>query len=122
MWNHPKTRKVSLAYILLNHRTTSYFYRLHHAAPMLHQARYVASLQLSPDLQPPACLQYAVMASGAWTSSEHRSLAVILYEQARALAEADEAKVKSPPSFARMTVFRLVLTISSHCRAIKNVS
>lgn len=67
---------------------------------MLHQARYVASLQLSPDLQPPACLQHAVMAAGAWVSSEHRSLAVPLYEKARALAEADEAKVRHRPNFA----------------------
>lgn len=89
---------------------------------MLHQTRYIASLQLSPDLQPPACLQYAVMATGAWTSSEHRSLAVLLYEQARALAEADEAKVKPSPDSALMTVFRLVLTVSSNCRATQNVS
>lgn len=89
---------------------------------MLHQARYVASLQLSADLQPPACLQYAVMASGAWTSSEHRSMAVILYEQARTFAEADEAKVNHQPKFAQITIFRPYLghrlTIPIHYRVI----
>lgn len=89
----------------LNHSTTSYFERLHHADPMLHRDRYVASLQLSSDLQPPACLQYAVMASGTWVSPAHRSLAVTLYGQARGLAEADEAKVSPLIHYARITVF-----------------
>lgn len=71
---------------------------------MLHQARYVASLQISLDMQPPACLQYAVMASGAWVSLTHRSLAVTLYEKARGLAEADEAKVQPLTISAQITV------------------
>ncbi|KAJ0120425.1 Glucose-repressible protein [Diaporthe amygdali] len=75
---------------LVEDLTATYFDRIHHAAPMLHQARYVASLQLSSDLQLPSCLRLAVMASGACVSPAHRSLAVTLYEQARDLAEADE--------------------------------
>ncbi|KAJ3544625.1 hypothetical protein NM208_g2950 [Fusarium decemcellulare] len=77
---------------LLERLTGIYFDNLHHACPMIHRAHYVSSLQLDIELQPPQCLQYMIMATGASISPGDAPLTTPLYERARALAEADEMK------------------------------
>ncbi|KAH7122935.1 binuclear zinc transcription factor [Dactylonectria macrodidyma] len=72
--------------------TNAYFVNLHLDAPMLHPARYLASLYLPPHMQPPMCLQYAVMAMGATVCPAHNHLAHAFYRRARYYFEADEMR------------------------------
>lgn len=60
---------------------------------MLHPSRYLASLYLPPHMQPPMCLQYAVMALAATFCPEYNHLANAFYRRARYYFEADEMKV-----------------------------
>lgn len=53
----------------------------------------MTALRSTFDSQPPLFLRYAIMATGARLSPDHKSLAKSLYQQARRLAEADEVKV-----------------------------
>ncbi|KAM0327461.1 hypothetical protein ACHAQA_005749 [Verticillium albo-atrum] len=77
---------------LIEELTAIYFDELHHASPMLHRDRYIASLYLPPHMRPPMCLQYIVMASAARISSVHRQLALPFYQRSRAYAESDEMR------------------------------
>ena len=70
---------------------------------MIHRSRYESSLRLCPDLQPPLCLQHAIMAMGAGTDPTYSSFAMNLYQRSRALAEGDEISVRS---LLRRTCFR----------------
>lgn len=70
-----------------------YFEELHHGAPMLHAIRYRASVHLPQHLQPPMCLQYAVMALAAGTRDNFSQMAVVFYQRARQYSESDEMKV-----------------------------
>ncbi|KAF7548714.1 hypothetical protein G7Z17_g6872 [Cylindrodendrum hubeiense] len=60
--------------------------------PMLHPSRYLASLYLPPHMQPPMCLQYAVMAIAAKVCPTYNHLANAFYRRARYYFEADEMK------------------------------
>lgn len=73
--------------------TALYFGKSHHASPMIHRLRYMSSLRFPPALQPPACLQHAIMAIGACTHPEYASMATQIYRRSRALAEMDEMEV-----------------------------
>ncbi|RNJ55400.1 hypothetical protein D7B24_008537 [Verticillium nonalfalfae] len=79
---------------LIEELTAIFFDELHHAAPMLHQERYIASLYLPAHMRPPMCLQYIVMASAATVNRVHQQLAMPFYQRARAYAESDEMKGK----------------------------
>ncbi|KAI5460322.1 fungal-specific transcription factor domain-containing protein [Mariannaea sp. PMI_226] len=72
--------------------TNIYFTSLHSDTPMIHPSRYLASLYLPPHMQPPMCLQYAIMAMGATLSPSHSQLAQVFYRRARYYFEADELK------------------------------
>ncbi|KAK1457365.1 binuclear zinc transcription factor [Colletotrichum cuscutae] len=72
--------------------TRTYFEKWQYAAPMLHPIRYTMSLYLPPHMQPPMCLQYIVMASGAEVAKTHRQLAMPFYHRAKAYVEADEMR------------------------------
>ncbi|KAM0586184.1 hypothetical protein ACHAP6_005547 [Verticillium nonalfalfae] len=78
---------------LIEELTAIFFDELHHAAPMLHQERYIASLYLPAHMRPPMCLQYIVMASAATVNRVHQQLAMPFYQRARAYAESDEMKI-----------------------------
>ncbi|PNH66996.1 hypothetical protein VD0002_g2550 [Verticillium dahliae] len=78
---------------LIEELTAIFFAELHHAAPMLHQERYIASLYLPAHMRPPMCLQYIVMASAATVNRVHQQLAMPFYQRARAYAESDEMKL-----------------------------
>ncbi|PKS05648.1 hypothetical protein jhhlp_008167 [Lomentospora prolificans] len=69
-----------------------YFDKMHSAAPMLHRARFTASLHLPHPIRPPVCLQYIVMAIAAATTEAYAHMAMPFYRRARAYAEADEVK------------------------------
>ncbi|CAM1503651.1 Fc.00g012420.m01.CDS01 [Cosmosporella sp. VM-42] len=77
---------------MIEQLTNIYFTSLHPQAPMLHQSTYLASLYLPPHMQPPMCLQYAVMAEAAVLSPTHSHLAQAFYRRARSYLEADEMR------------------------------
>ncbi len=56
--------------------------------------RYLASLHRPPHLQPPICLQYAILAMAAGVSPPHKELAQPFYQRARNYIEHDELKVR----------------------------
>jgi hypothetical protein len=60
---------------------------------MIHSGRYIASLYKPAHMQPPMCLQYAILAAGASASSPYRHLAEAFYGRARCYLQADEMKV-----------------------------
>ncbi|KAG7143580.1 Abscisic acid cluster transcription factor abl7 like protein [Verticillium longisporum] len=99
--NHPSQTEITRlglfeqlpAIELIEALTAIFFDELHHAAPMLHQERYIASLYLPAHMRPPMCLQYIVMASAATVNHVHQQLAMPFYQRARAYAESDEMKI-----------------------------
>ncbi|EWZ30218.1 hypothetical protein FOZG_16384 [Fusarium oxysporum Fo47] len=76
-----------------------YFEKMNHATPMIHRSRYETCVELSSANQPPMCLQYIVCATGASHGSTCQPLAMPLYQQARAYAEADEMDDEGQRSF-----------------------
>ncbi|KAJ1332052.1 DNA binding [Microdochium nivale] len=60
-----------------------YFLQVYPNAPMQHPGRYFASLRKPPQLQPPLCLQYILLAMGAQVSPQHRDLAQPFYHRAK---------------------------------------
>ncbi|KAH6989520.1 binuclear zinc transcription factor [Ilyonectria sp. MPI-CAGE-AT-0026] len=72
--------------------TNVYFTNISNDLSMLHPSRYLASLYLPPHMQPPMCLQYAVMALAATFCPVHNHLANAFYRRARYYFEADEMK------------------------------
>ncbi|KAH7229932.1 hypothetical protein BKA60DRAFT_590708 [Fusarium oxysporum] len=71
-------------------RTKAYFDSLAYAAPMIHEDRYLASLSQPPAHQPPLCLQYVVMALGAYVSSCSPEFVESLYQNAKAHATSED--------------------------------
>ncbi|KAK7593154.1 hypothetical protein V3481_004247 [Fusarium oxysporum f. sp. vasinfectum] len=70
--------------------TKAYFDSLAYAAPMIHEGRYMASLSQPPAHQPPLCLQYVVMALGAYISSCSPEFVESLYQNAKAHATSED--------------------------------
>ncbi|KAK3311631.1 binuclear zinc transcription factor [Chaetomium strumarium] len=113
--------------------TALYFQTIHPGAPMLHQARYTASLRLPPHMRPPMCLQYVVMASAAAVSPTYRHLSEPFYQRARVYAEADELKGQGEvyTTVAHVQAWLLISAYechvyavftrasTSHCRAVR---
>lgn len=54
--------------------------------------RYLDSLHRPPHMQPPICLQYAILAMAATVSPAHKELALPFYYRARNYIERDEMK------------------------------
>lgn len=80
-----------------HHSVALYFDELSQDAPMLHRARYTASLCRPPHMRPPMSLQYAVLALAATARQEFTHLAMPFYERSRRYADADEMKVSAYP-------------------------
>ncbi|KAG7407259.1 Citrinin biosynthesis transcriptional activator ctnR [Fusarium oxysporum f. sp. rapae] len=76
-----------------------YFEKMDHATPMIHRSRYETCVESSSANQPPMCLQYIICATGASHGSTCQPLAMPLYRQARAYAEADEMDDEGQRSF-----------------------
>lgn len=60
---------------------------------MIHGERYVASLYKPAHMQPPMCLQYAILAAAASASHAYKHLADAFYGRARQYIQTDEMKV-----------------------------
>ncbi|KAA8894115.1 putative C6 transcription factor Prf [Sphaerosporella brunnea] len=71
---------------------TIYFEKLHPCMPIIHKARYFASLSMAPNLRPPVALRYAIWTLAASVSDEHSSLQTHLYRKARKYLEDSEMK------------------------------
>ncbi|KAH8896001.1 binuclear zinc transcription factor [Thozetella sp. PMI_491] len=67
-----------------------YFSRLYSEAPMQDPVRYLASLYRPPHMQPPLCLQYAILALAATLSPKHKDLALPFYHRSRNYLQYDE--------------------------------
>ncbi|KAH7021925.1 fungal-specific transcription factor domain-containing protein [Ilyonectria destructans] len=72
--------------------TSIYFTKLQSDSFMIHGERYVASLYKPAHMQPPMCLQYAILAAGASASYTCRHLADAFYGRARQYIQTDEMK------------------------------
>ncbi|KAH6988872.1 fungal-specific transcription factor domain-containing protein [Ilyonectria sp. MPI-CAGE-AT-0026] len=72
--------------------TSIYFTKLQSDSFMIHGERYVASLYKPAHMQPPMCLQYAILAAGASASHTYRHLADAFYGRARQYIQTDEMK------------------------------
>lgn len=79
-----------LCSILIKHLISIYFDKLHHASPMLHRQRFIASLDLPTHMQPPLFLQYTIMALAAASSDSYRHLSLSLYQRAKVYANCDD--------------------------------
>ncbi|KAG9501827.1 hypothetical protein J7337_007521 [Fusarium musae] len=62
---------------------------------MIHGERYIASLYRPAHMQPPMCLQYAILAAGASASPTYKHMAEAFYVRARQYIQADEMKSDS---------------------------
>ncbi|KFA50085.1 hypothetical protein S40293_08606 [Stachybotrys chartarum IBT 40293] len=80
---------------IIEELTNIYLNRLQSDALMIHSERYIASLYKPAHMQPPMCLQYAILAAGASASSPYRHLAEPFYGRARYYLQADEMKSDS---------------------------
>ncbi|RGP78256.1 hypothetical protein FLONG3_3571 [Fusarium longipes] len=75
--------------------TTIYFTKLQSDSFMIHGERYIASLYRPTHMQPPMCLQYAILAAGASASQIYGHMAEAFYVRARQYIQADEMKSDS---------------------------
>ena len=73
--------------------TSIFFTKLQSDTSMVHRERYIASLAKPAHMQPPMCLQYAILAAGASASPSHRQLAEVFHVRARQYIQADEMRV-----------------------------
>jgi hypothetical protein len=64
---------------------------------MIHGERYTASLYRPTHMQPPMCLQYAILAAGASASQTYGHMAEAFYVRSRQYIQADEMKVSFHP-------------------------
>jgi hypothetical protein len=77
-------------------RSMLYFSKLQFDCPMIHPAKYFTSLSLpNPQVQPPVCLQYTILAIAASASPDHKHLSEAFYKRARQYIEADEMRVST---------------------------
>lgn len=69
------------------HRTQIYFVNIHPSIPIIHQYRFLAALNLSPNTRPPIVLRYAMWTLAATVSSRYQNLHEPFYGRARKYAE-----------------------------------
>lgn len=60
--------------------------------PMIHRPRYLAAMNLAPNMRPPVCLRYAMWTNVCSISAKYSALAEVFYQRARKYAELDEMK------------------------------
>ncbi|CEI70597.1 unnamed protein product [Fusarium venenatum] len=80
---------------IVDELTTIYFTKLQSDSFMIHGERYIASLYRPTHMQPPMCLQYAILAAGASASQTYGHMAEAFYVRARQYIQADEMKSDS---------------------------
>jgi hypothetical protein len=69
-----------------------YFDKMHPCMPIIHKARYFASLSMAPNLRPPVALRYAIWTLAASVSDDHGGLQTHFYRRARKCLEELEMK------------------------------
>lgn len=69
-----------------------YFDKVHHFMPIVHRPRYLMTVNLAPNLRPPACLRYIMWCHAAMASDKYSFLHEEFYRRARKYAEMDEMK------------------------------
>ncbi|KAF4341493.1 Zn(II)2Cys6 transcriptional activator [Fusarium beomiforme] len=67
---------------LVDELTSIYFTKLQSDSFMIHGERYIASLYRPAHMQPPMCLQYAILAAGASASPTYKHMAELFYSDA----------------------------------------
>jgi hypothetical protein len=72
---------------LRSRRTQIYFVNIHPSIPIIHQYRFLAALNLSPNTRPPIVLRYAMWTLAATVSSRYQTLHEPFYARARKYAE-----------------------------------
>ena len=60
--------------------------------PMIHQYRYMAAMNLAPNMRPAVCLRYAMWCLAAGASEKYFNHQDIFYRRARRYAELDDMK------------------------------
>ncbi|PCD24880.1 hypothetical protein AU210_013995 [Fusarium oxysporum f. sp. radicis-cucumerinum] len=80
---------------LVDELTSIYFTKLQSDSFMIHGERYIASLYRPAHMQPPMCLQYAILAAGASASPTYKPMAEVFYVRARQYIQVDEMKSDS---------------------------
>ncbi|EWC48393.1 hypothetical protein DRE_02162 [Drechslerella stenobrocha 248] len=71
---------------------TAYFDKVAPYGPIIHKARYLASLDLAPNLRPPIALRYAIWTLAASVTDNYSSMQTVFYRRARKYAEEAEMK------------------------------
>jgi hypothetical protein len=72
---------------LRSRRTHIYFANIHPSIPIIHQYRFLAALNLSPNTRPPIALRYAMWTLAATVSGRYQNLHEPFYVRARKYAE-----------------------------------
>ncbi|KAF2856322.1 C6 transcription factor-like protein Prf [Plenodomus tracheiphilus IPT5] len=69
-----------------------YFSKIHPSVPMVHRPRFMAALNLAPQMRPPICLRYIMWTLAASVADKYEALAEHFYQRARKYAQLDEMK------------------------------
>ncbi|KAI9656871.1 MAG: hypothetical protein M1821_003510 [Bathelium mastoideum] len=69
-----------------------YFDRVHPSQPLIHRPRYLAALNLSPQMRPPISLRYMIWCLAATITDKYEGMATIFYERARKYLQSDEMR------------------------------
>lgn len=69
-----------------------YFKKVHPSIPIIHKPRFLAAMNLGPQMRPPICLRYAMWTLAASVSDKYSTLQGHFYQRARKYAQADEMK------------------------------
>lgn len=86
-------RSCAISTILTMHqRHQLYFEKVHPSIPMIHRPRYLAAMNLAPNMRPPICLRYIMWCLASTCSEKYGSLTEIFYHRAKKYAYLDEMK------------------------------
>jgi hypothetical protein len=69
-----------------------YFEKIHPNLPMIHKYRYLAAMNLSPNMRPPVTLRYAMWTLAASVSDKYTDLQEHFYKRSKKYMEIDEMK------------------------------
>ena len=69
-----------------------YFDKLHYTMPIIHKYRYLAAMNLAPNMRPAICLRYSIWALSCSVIDKYMSYSDIFYQRARKYLERDEMK------------------------------
>jgi hypothetical protein len=70
----------------------TYFEKIHPSLPMIHKARFMAAMDLAPNMRPAVCLRYIMWAHAASVTAKYQNSAEHFYARARKYAEQDEMR------------------------------